>query len=283
MNTETLSGRNPKLTENSHIYENISEYTDLVLIDDADRYLPFGFFFDAVTGEITVNPKFARSYTIPFESAPKFAITSNYTPDRSDPSTERRLLYMVFSDYYHQKTSSNDYLESRSIFDDFGKDLFRAQYTEDEWNADINFCMECCKFYLATVKKGIKINPPMTNVTARTLRSEMTDIFYDWAQVYFSQGSENCDCMKPKSEALKAFADDTKQNKWTMNKFSRALKAYCKLADYIIDYNPKELSNNGRIIRKINKKTTEMIFIQTNPTINYAEIEKLEQSEQMPF
>lgn len=284
MNTETLSGRNPKLTENAHIYENVSEYTDLILIDDADKYLPFGFFFDSVTGEIIVNPKFARSYTIPFERAAKFAITSNFTPDRTDGSTERRLLYMVFSDYYHQKTNYNDYYETRTIHNDFKKDLFRDQYTEEEWNDDINFCMQCCKFYLSTIDKGVKINPPMQNVTARTLRSAMTDIFYDWAQVYFGPGSENCDCMKPKSEALKAFSDDTKQNRWTMHKFSKALKAYCKLADHIISYNPVEFCNNeGRIIRKIDKKTTEMIFIQTKETIDYASIERIEQSGEMPF
>lgn len=124
----------------------------------------------------------------------------------------------------------------------------------------------------------------MQNVTARTLRSAMTDIFYDWAQVYFGPGSENCDCMKPKSEALKAFSDDTKQNRWTMHKFSKALKAYCKLADHIISYNPVEFCNNeGRIIRKIDKKTTEMIFIQTKETIDYASIERIEQSGEMPF
>lgn len=274
MNTLTLSGRNPKLTENSHIYENANEYTDLILIDDADRYMPFGFFYDSVTGEITVNPKFTRSYVIPFEKAAKFAITTNFTPDRTDASTERRLLYMVFSDYYHQKTANNDYHETRTIFDDFAKDLFRDHYSEEDWNADINFILECCKFYLSAIKRGLKIDPPMENVTARTLRSEMTDIFFDWAQVYFSPESENCNTLKPKTEALKAFGDDTKNMKWTMNKFSKALKAYCRYADYIIDLNPKELCNtSGRIIRKIDNKATEMIFIQTKE-INYAAIDE---------
>lgn len=282
MNTETLSGRNPRLTENAHLYENVTEYTDLILVDDADKYMPFGFFYDSVTGEITVNPKFAKQYCIPFHQSAKYAITSNFTPDRADPSTERRLLYIVFSDYYHQKTANNDYYESRTIFDDFGKDLFREKYTEEEWNADINFMMECCRFYLSAIAKGIKIDPPMSNVTARTLRFEMTDIFFDWAQVYFSEGSENCDTLRPKADVLKAFADDTKQMKWTTNKFTKALRAYCRYADYVISLNPKELCNNsGRIIRKVNEKTTEMIFVQTKQTINYAAID--ESGDNKPF
>ena len=64
MKTVTLSGKNPKLTENSHLYENVTEHTDYILLEDADIYLNFTFFFDAITGEITVNPKFTKSYCI---------------------------------------------------------------------------------------------------------------------------------------------------------------------------------------------------------------------------
>jgi hypothetical protein len=280
MNSVTLSGRNPRITENNHIYENVSKHTDYILIDDADRYLPFGFFFDSVTGEINVNPKFTRSYSIPFEDAPKMAISSNYTLNRFDPSTERRILYMVFSDWYHEKTADNDYLETRTIFDDFGKDLYRNKYTEEEWNDDINVLVDCVRFYLSTIEKSVKINPPMKNVTARNLRTVMGDMFFEWAQVYFAKNSENCNEFIPKSKALEDFASETKQNKWTMNKFSHALKAYCKDRDYIIALNPIELCNSDRrIIKKYEGKSTEMIYVQTKKEL----IDILDTNQEVPF
>ena len=56
-----------------------------------------------------------------------------------DTSLIARILYTVFSDYYHEKTENNDYRETRKIRDDFGKDLFGFDYSEAEWNADFNF------------------------------------------------------------------------------------------------------------------------------------------------
>ncbi|MBK5721315.1 hypothetical protein JGH11_10570 [Dysgonomonas sp. Marseille-P4677] len=275
MKSVTLSGRNPKLTENNHIYENVTEHTDYILIDDADQYLPFGFFFDAVTGDLTVNPKFTKSYEISFDKAAKFCITSNYTLRKFDPSTERRILYAVFSDYYHQKTADNDYKETRTIYDDFKKNLFRENYTDAEWNADINFFVDCCQFYLSIVGDGVKIQPPMANVIDRNLRTEMTDVFYNWAEVYFSPGSPNCDNLIERAKALKDFMDETKQGKWTTNKFTKALKAYCRYAPHILELDPVEFKNSqGRIIRKSKTekdKPVEMIYVRTQEEINFIE------------
>ena len=70
MKSVTLPGRNPKLTENPHLYDRVTEHTDYILIDDADQYLKFDYFYDTVTGELIVNPKNNQSYEIPFEKKP---------------------------------------------------------------------------------------------------------------------------------------------------------------------------------------------------------------------
>lgn len=269
MKSKYIPGGNPKVIENPHIYEGVTEHTDYMLVDDADKYLPFRFFFDTVTGDMVVNPKHGTIYTIPFENVPKIAISSNYTLDRFDASTERRILYMVFSDYYHEKTDSNGYHETRTIFDDFQKDLFRNKYSEEEWNADLNFLMDCTQFYLSTIDLSVKIQPPMGNVKARNLRAVMTDVFFDWAQVYFYEDSENCNNCISRDKALQDFGNSTGQKKWTMNKFSKAIKAFCNLTEYVLCLNPVELQNaQGRIIRKVDGKSTEMLYIQTKKAIN---------------
>ena len=288
MKSVSLPGRNNKLTDNNHIFERVTEHTGYILIDDAQQYINFGFFFDSVTGDINVNPKNAKSYEIPFSKAAKFCITSNYVLRNTDPSTARRILYAVFSDYYHQKTEKNDYLESRTIYDDFNKNLFSINYTEEEWNADINFFADAEHTYLSLVRQSMKIQPPMENVVLRGLLAEMGDQFYNWAIIYFAPNSENCDKLMSKQLAFKTYQKETGQYKWQMNKFTVALKAFAEYADYVIQLDPNEFKNSqGRISRKAPifdektltpiidpktgkpiMKTTEMFYLQTKEDLN---------------
>ena len=258
----TLPGRNPEITKNPHIYDRVTEYTDMVLVDDADQYLPFEFFYDTITGVMTVNPKNNKSYEIPFTKSPKFCFTSNFPLRNSDDSTEARVLYTVFSDYYHEQTERNQYRQTRKIADDFGKNLF-DDYSDDEWNADLNFFAQCLRFYLS-IPSPRKINPPMKNVTMRKMISEMGPVFKDWAEVYFDPTGERVNTLLVRSDALDDFQKTTKQLKWTTNKFSKALKAFCMYNGYIL--NPTALQNGqGRIMKKIGSEAKDMIYIQTKP------------------
>ncbi|MEI7676549.1 MAG: hypothetical protein WCJ03_07200 [Bacteroidales bacterium] len=274
MKTAFISGATPDVIKNTHIYETVTDHTDYLLIDDADKYIPFRFFFDAVTNNVKVNPKFGKNYTVDFDNAPKYAISSNFTLDRFDGSTERRVLYTVFGDYYHQQTDSNGYLESRSVYDDFNKNLFSNEYSEDEWNADINFMIDCTQFYLSTLNRTVKIQPPMKNVIARNLRANMTDVFYNWAEVYFDKEDGYVDQQIQREKALNDFANDTRQMKWTTNKFSAAIQSFCRYHKYTL--NPECFLNSARRnTAKIEGKSVEMIYIQTKDTIAKNDYEKL--------
>lgn len=266
MKSVTLSGRNPRLTENAHLYDRVTEHTDYILIDDAALYLEYKFFYDSITGELIVNPKNNQSYEIPFEKSPKYCFTSNHALRDLDTSLIARILYTVFSDYYHEKTENNDYRETRKISDDFGKDLFGHDYTENEWNADFNFFAQCIKFFLS-VPAPRKINPPMANVTLRNLLAEMGQAFKDWADAYFDIDGNNVNTMLTKESALNDFMRDTNSKAWTTNKFTSALKAFCKYHNY--DYNPKSFQNKqGRISKKVGGTTKDMVYIKTKLEIN---------------
>ena len=43
------------------------------------------------------------------------SLLRNYVPKEFDGSSVGRMLFVVFSDYYHQRTEDNDYLETRQI------------------------------------------------------------------------------------------------------------------------------------------------------------------------
>ena len=150
MKSVTLNGRNPKLTENQYVYDLVTEHTDTdyILVDDADQYLNYGFFFKSLQGD----------------HVPKLCITSNFSLNKRaiDRRTEDRILCTAFSDFYHVKSEGKDYEEDFTIRDDFGKNLF-LDYTEDDWNNDFNFFAACLQFYLS-VPRDIKINPPAMSV-----------------------------------------------------------------------------------------------------------------------
>lgn len=268
MKTVKLSGRNPKLMDNPHVFDQVTQHTQMLLLDDCDRYLNTGLFYDNITSDMTVNPKNNQSFTIPFEDSPKIAFTTNYVPADFDPSSEARLLYMVFSDYYHQRTEENDYQETRSIRDDFDEDLFSKTYTEDEWNADINFFLQCCRFYLSLANEPIKIMPPMENIIKRKFKADMGVNFEDWAATYFSEESERLDKFIVRERAFNDFKQFSGINKATTQSFTKKLKAFVELCPYIKELNPEDLCNSQhRIIRRDpanpDGSPVEMIYLRS--------------------
>lgn len=266
MKTVKLSGRNPKLMDNPHVFDQVTQHTDFILVDDCDRYLSMGQFYDLITSDLTVNPKNNQSYSIPFEQSPKFRFTTNYVPRDFDASTEARLLYMVYSDYYHQRTEDNDYLETRTIRDDFGRNLFTQEYPEADWNADINFFLQCCHFYLQLCQEDIKLLPPMDNILKRKSKADMGSNFEEWAYFFFAEDGDNLDTFIVRREAYENFINEAKVNAklYSMNRFTKALKAFSDICPYVAELNPKEFQNSQRrISRRINDKTEDMIYLRS--------------------
>lgn len=292
MKSVKLSGRNPKLMDNPHVFDQVNQHTEMLLLDDCDRYLNTGLFYDNITSDMTVNPKNNQSFTIPFEVSPKIAFTTNYVPADFDPSSEARLIYMVFSDYYHQKTENNDYKESRSIRDDFGKDLYSQSYTNEEWNADINFFMQCCEFYLSISESALKILPPMDNIIRRKYKADMGMNFEDWANSYLSVESGHLDKFIVRKAAFEDFRMFCNSKNLTMQTFSRKLKSFVALCPYISELNPKDYCNSSnRIIRRPDSDTiggsnmmepVEMLYIASNSEA-VKEMSKKDDDEVLPF
>lgn len=266
MQTVNLSGRNPKLMDNPHVFDQVSQHTEFVLVDDCDKYLNIGLFYDCITSGMTVNPKNNKSFFIEFEDSPKFGFTTNYVPRDFDASTNARLLYMVFGDYYHEKTSENDYLESRAIRDDFGFDLMGDRYSEDQWNQDLNFFAQCLQFYLAMSAENIKLQPPMENIIKRKLKSDMGAAFENWAYAYFAEDGNNVNCPIVRDTAFNDFMSSggVQKNFWTMQRFTKSLRSFAELCPYVECLNPPELLNSsGRYMRKVDGVTKEYIYIKT--------------------
>lgn len=260
-----LGGKNKKLTENQFIFQNVTESTDIVWVDDADQHFDFTFFYDKITGSLETNKKHVDSNVLDFTKSPKFAFTSNFPPPNKDSATLRRLLFVVFSDYYHQQTDDNDYRETRRIFDDFDMELGGEKYTESNWNDDINFLIDCLQFYLTASKEVVKIVPPMERIKDRISIQIMGNQFRQWAEVYFSLNGPKVNCLIDKNEAFSHFVNESNVRSWTTNKFTKAMKEFCQQCEWIEELNPAELTNDnkGRIIRQRMGKSVEMYYLKT--------------------
>lgn len=269
-----LSGRNPKLLENQFAFEQVSKHLGIVVVDDCNEYLPFDQFYDNITSDITINAKNVSAYTLTFNDAPKFAFTTNYVPKEFGGSSVGRMLFVVFSDYYHQRTEDNDYLETRQIRTDFNKDLFGSNYTEAEWEADINFILQCVRFYLSVASLPVKIEPQMGNIIFRKYLRDMSDNFREWAEGYFAidenGNGDNLNCEIIREKAYEDYKRFSGVSKITMQRFSKQLKGFCFTCDYIDCMNPEELhTSGGRILRRIEdpishkKVQKEMIYLRT--------------------
>lgn len=269
LNVVTLAGREKGLTENKHLFDRVTSWTDLLLVDDPRQYFDFDTFYSTITGNITVNRKGLDSYEIDYRESPIPVFASNFPPiGAKQGSTERRLLYLVYSDYYHAK--GTQYNEARTIADDFGKDLFGHSYTEEEYNADYNFCIDCLQFYLYCLREGVILRPPMENVYKRINIAEMGNSgFYEWAELYFSSESEYIDCLVSRAELFENFRTETGNKQWSAQKFKKALAAYCENSEHIICLDPLPLRRDGkRITRKVGGKMYEFFYIQTQETLN---------------
>ena len=257
MNSKYLGARKKGLLESDFLYDGVTDQTDYVLFDDADKRFPFQQLFTDITGDLNVNPKNQNAYLIPFHQSPKFCITTNYAPYGLDTSTSERILFAAFSDWYHGE--SEEY-PKREPKDDFGHRFF-TEWDDNQWNLFLNFAVQCLQFYLGSNQK---IGAPAGEIKKRNLIAEMGTVFKDWAEDYFRERLNENVPKKEAHENMKAYSQKHLGGV-SISLFKTRIKQFCELNSY--EFNPKEfLGKDGRIMDWHNGASTEMVYLrQTEP------------------
>lgn len=273
----TLDGRDGDMTKNNHFLDRVSSNTDILFIDDAAKNFPFDTFYGKITGQLTVNPKGSQSFEIDYRDSPYTVISSNFPWKGDDRSTLRRLIPVVFGDYYHEQGSDGQYKETRMVSSDFdGQNLFGHEHTDEDWNADYNFMVNCLQFYLKN--KTTVFMPPLEKVMQRVRNAMMGDTFKAWADIYFAQDDEHpnerLDHVLIKQWVYDDYCSElgkTGKSKSSQS-FKVALKIYCKEKGWVfcpptmIGWSEKEQrSTKNLLIGAGKRKSTELIYIQTDP------------------
>ena len=215
--SEIIGARSQKITDNKHMLENVNEFTSYVLFDDCSPYLDFSYFFPLITGVWNINPKNTKGFSLKETDAPKIAFSSNFAPKDADSSTLARLIFVVFSDYYHFGPTES-FAEERTPKDEFEMSLL-DDFDEKEWNLTNNFAAQCLKAFLSLPHT---MNPPMQKVHQRQLLAQITDVFKEWADVYLSVASGRLNTELVREEMDADFRKST-NTKGTSNKFGKLI------------------------------------------------------------
>ena len=213
----------------------VTKATRNIFIDDVKPNFSFTNLFAMVTGPMYVNPKGNNRYCIPLKDSPKFLITTNHAINKANENAaKRRIIYMEFSSWYNPE---------HTLVHDFHH-MFFDDWDEEQWNLFDNLMAECVMYYLRSFEEGWAgegvgaVPPPMRNIELRTLRQEMSEVFFQWAEEHFDPSG----CFL--NERLKRFdlvasfyeyAGGSAGHSVTRSNFKEKIKAYCKFKGY--DFN----------------------------------------------
>ncbi len=284
--TFTIDAGSTPTKDNRFIFDGVTPDTDLVFVDECPRKFDYNFFYGKITNDLRVEEKNRHSYVIPFSLSPKFVLASNFTLPRHDPSTEGRIWPQPFSDYYHVKTPQNDYRESRSIRDDFGQNLMGTEYSENDWQLDLAFMLQCVRFYLSLTPGCRRILPPMGRIERREQMAAVGKDFKQWADDYFAEDSGHLDCDLKAELVLADFNQETKFG-WSPKKMTQHLTDYCQFSEHIYCLNPAAITNkqaDGERWIKRDENNQQKAYYYVQSTKAAAEVAKTEPAEpSLPF
>jgi hypothetical protein len=241
-----IDAKRSKLTEDPFLWQEVTEKTRNVFLDDARANIDFEHFFPVITGRMLINTKGTAAYTLSERDTPKLLITTNHSVLGEGASFIDRQAFMVFSDYYN---------DNRKPIHDFGMKFF-SEWDNEQWNLFYNLMATCLQLYFQSqqlkwdgTEQGI-VQPPMESVGKRRLRQLMGENFLIWADAAFSTGKEATGTTKlnirqVRKELQEDFLEkNPNERKYlTPSQFSKRIHAYCKYNGYHL--NPTRHNEDG--------------------------------------
>lgn len=263
MRTFIRGARSRKLFDNQFLYDGVTEHTDFILFDDANKYFDISQIYTQITGDFDVNPKNNKPFVIPYAKAPKMGVSTNYAIRDASSSTSDRLLIGVFSNYYHAEGNG---MERRGPQDDFGH-MFFNDWNDEQWNRFFNFSVQALQFYLSMDEK---ISAPDANVIKRNSLTQMGVAFQNWADMYLPDYVNNAideDKFFNKLEAYENMKLKEKSLSSSSAKdFTKKLEHWCIYNDMILDPKEKQTTKDGRIFKWVDAKSVQHHFLlKMNP------------------
>lgn len=229
--------------DDEFLLSGVTKATRNIFIDDVKTNFAFENLFAMVTGPMYVNPKGKDRYCIPVADSPKILITTNHAINKANENaSKRRIIYMEFSTWYNP---------DHTLVDDFDH-MFFDDWDDEQWNLFDNLMAECVMYYFRSFedcweRKGTgAVPPPMRNIELRTLRQEMSEVLYQWAEEYYDPSGTHLNERIKRSDLVTSFfeyAGGPAGHGVTRTNFKGKIQAYCKFKGY--DFNIDRPNDNN--------------------------------------
>ena len=219
--TVYINGKKSDIDTDQFIWNDITEKTQIVFIDDVRPGFNFESQFANITGDWAVNYKGGGRVTFPFSQSPKEYIATNHALNGTGSSFKARQWLIAFSDFYN---------DTHQPKDDFGV-LFFNEWEFDQWNLFWNLMANCVQLYL---KMGV-MEAPGERLERRIIRQKMGESFLMWAEEYYSPGEETKLNQRISRKEIfdKYLYEFPNERKFTTpQKFREKLEAFCQWKGY---------------------------------------------------
>ena len=222
--TVTINGKKPDLDTDNFLWDEMTEKTKFVFLDDVRTNFNLEWLFAMITGDWTVNYKGGRRITVPFHLSPKLYITTNHAINGTGSSFTDRQWLIAFSDWYN---------DQHKPVDDFGNQFF-TEWDGEQWNLHWNLLAMCVQTYL---KFGV-VEAPQERLASRKLRQDIGESFLTWADEFFSNKEKIGIRLKKNVDLYQEFIKFGGHNmKYeTISLFKKKLKWFCDLRGF--KFNP---------------------------------------------
>ena len=238
-------------------FSDVNLDTQFVEIDDVDvnkkknDETPIRDLFSKITGDFTVDKKYGKKFTVPFETSPKLGITSNNPIGGADTSSDRRYHVVEFSPYWNRKYKINN---TECVTKHFGRRLF-DDWDDTEWNRFYNFGFQCVQEYL---KNGLS-SPERITYKRKQLVKVMGDDTHNWINLWID---EECPKLDGKGQdmnlVLSQYLIDTGNTQVT----KKELKKHMKLVSDTYGHTWMTNTKDGRLMSKVEGVSKECVLIR---------------------
>ena len=191
--------------------------SDVLLFDDAVNDFNFEQIFPIMTTGMLVRLKYKNHVYLPFEKAPKVAITTNYAINGDSASHRRRKFEFEISPTYNASYSPRD---------KFGRNFF-SDWDDAEWNRFYNTMFMCLQIFL---KNGLIESEPI-NLSLTKLINKTNEEFVEWAEIKVTPEIQ-FDKKKLYDNFVKAYPEYS--GKLKQRDFTFWLRAYGEYKKYIL-------------------------------------------------
>lgn len=227
--TCTLDGKNFKF-DAPYPFEKLNLDHSLINFNDVQKNFDFERLYGLLTEEFTYSKKYIDAITIPFETSPKFYISTNKTIKGSGNSVTRRQHIIEFSSYFNADRTPQKHFNQ----------MFFYHWEKDEYTQFYLFMLDCLKYYLANGLQPF----PLENYGLNKLIDTAGEEFIDYCNekilenIHHTKEHEVKILFAGYLEVVK----DTYRAKMLQNTFSKYIRQWCDLQNIEVN----KLQDGGR-------------------------------------